>query len=59
MIRFLGTLDVLGLGSGIYEMHRQLMLLFLDPGMIDLPVKFFRSQGTAWGILTPTHIPRP
>ena len=46
MIRFLGTLNVLGLGSEIYEIQRQLILLFLDLGMIDLPVKFFRSQGT-------------
>ena len=59
MIRFFGTLNVLGLGSEIYEIQRQLILLFLDLGMIDLPVKFFRSQGTIWGILIPTHIPRP
>ena len=59
MIHFLGTLNGLGLGSGIYEMQRQLMLLFLDPGMIDLPIKFFCSQGAAWGILILSHIPRP
>ena len=59
MICFLGTLNGLGLGSGIYEMQKQLMLLFLDPGMIDLPIKFFCSQGAAWGILILSHIPRP
>ena len=59
MIRFLGTLNGLGLGPGIYEMQRQLMLLFLDPGMIDLPIKFFCSEGAAWEILIFTHIPRP
>ena len=59
MIHFLGSLNGLRLGSGIYEMQRQLMLLFLDPGMTDLPIKFFRSQGSAWGILILTYIPRP
>ena len=59
MISFLGIQNGLGLGSGIYEMQRQLMLLFLDPGMIGLPIKFFCSQGAAWGILILIHIPRP
>ena len=56
MIHFFGTLN--GLGSGIYEMQRQLMLLFLDPGMTALPIKFICSQGAARGILILTHIPR-
>ena len=35
------------------------MLLFLDPGMIDLPIKnSFCSQEAAWGILILSHIPR-
>ena len=59
MIHLLGVLNGLGLGSGIYEMWRQLMLLFLDPGMIDMPIKFFCSQGAVWGILILSNIPRP
>ena len=59
MICLLGTLNGLGIVLGICEMQRQLMLLLLDPGMIDLPIKFFCSQGAAWGILILTHIPRP
>ena len=51
MISLLETLNGLGIASGICEMQRQLVLLFLDPGMIDLPIKFFCSQGAAWGIL--------
>ena len=59
MIRLLGTLNELGIGSGICEMQRQLMLLFLAPGMIDLLIKFFCSHGAAWGVLILTHISRP
>ena len=59
MICFLGTLNGLGLGSGIYEMQRQFMSLILDPGMTDLPIKFLCFQGAALGILILSHIPRP
>ena len=55
MISFLGTLNVLVLGSGIYEMQKQLMLLFVDTGMIGLPIKFFCTEGAAWGILILSH----
>ena len=59
MIRLLGTLNGLGIGSGICEMQRQFMLLFLDPGMTDLLIKFFCSQGAARGVLILSHISRP
>ena len=55
MICFLGNLNGLVLGSGIYEIQGQLMLLFSDPGMIDLPINFFCSQGAAWGVLILSH----
>ena len=39
-------------------MQRKLMLLSIDPGMIDLPIKFFLFLRGSLGDSN-THIPRP
>ena len=59
MIHFLGILNGLGLGSEIYKMQRQFMLLFFDPGMIGLPIKSFCSQSAGQWIIILSHIQRP